>query len=84
MRIGAIALRLLCTGYDQGVFSGIIVAPWFLEKFNYPDAGLMGTVNALFDIGGAIGAIMVFLVGGFLGRKKSILVSPRGSCGRKK
>ncbi|KAI5857678.1 general substrate transporter [Tricharina praecox] len=61
-------------GYDQGVFSGVIVAPWFLEKFNHPDAGLMGTVNALFDIGGAIGAIIVFLIGGYLGRKRSILL----------
>jgi len=72
----ALALTLSwCTGYDQGVFSGVIVAPWFLEKFNHPDAELMGTVNALFDVGGAIGAIMVFLMGGYLGRKRSILVS---------
>lgn len=61
-------------GYDQGVFSGVIVTPHFLEKFNHPGSGLMGTINALFDIGGALGAILVFLAGGYLGRKKSILV----------
>lgn len=68
-------------GYDQGVFSGVIVTPYFLEEYDYPNAGLMGTISALFDIGGAIGAILVFLAGGYLGRKKSILVrqlfSPR-------
>ncbi|KAI5820465.1 general substrate transporter [Pyronema omphalodes] len=61
-------------GYDQGVFSGVIVTPYFLQKFNHPAAGLMGTINALFDIGGAIGAILVFIAGGWLGRKKSILL----------
>jgi hypothetical protein len=61
-------------GYDQGVFSGVIVTPYFLKSFNNPDAGLLGTINALFDIGGAIGAILVFIAGGYLGRKKSIFV----------
>ncbi|KAF8251389.1 general substrate transporter [Wilcoxina mikolae CBS 423.85] len=61
-------------GYDQGVFSGVIVTPYFLKKFNNPDAGLLGTINALFDIGGAIGAILVFIAGGYLGRKKSIFM----------
>ncbi|KAI5796613.1 general substrate transporter [Geopyxis carbonaria] len=61
-------------GYDQGVFSGVIVTPYFLEKFNHPNASLLGLVNALFDIGGAVGAILVFLFGGWLGRKRSIML----------
>ncbi|KAL7270831.1 hypothetical protein RUND412_006448 [Rhizina undulata] len=61
-------------GYDQGVFSGVIVTPYFVQNFHNPDSSLLGTVNSLFDIGGAIGAIAIFIAGGALGRKKSILI----------
>jgi len=61
-------------GYDQGVFSGVIVTPYFLETFNNPDAGLLGTINAIYDIGGAVGAILCLLFGHALGRKRTITV----------
>jgi hypothetical protein len=37
----------LLFGYDQGVFSGVIVTPYFLETFNNPDANLLGIINAI-------------------------------------
>lgn len=39
------------TGYDQGVFGGIIITPDFLETMGHPDAGLQGTIVSLYDIG---------------------------------
>ena len=39
------------TGYDQGVFGGIIVTPDFLERMGNPGPGLQGTIVSLYDIG---------------------------------
>ncbi|KDQ65150.1 hypothetical protein JAAARDRAFT_202372 [Jaapia argillacea MUCL 33604] len=66
-------------GYDQGVFSGTIVSHYFLTTFGKnpetpPDASTIGTTSALFDIGGAAGAILALCVGDLLGRRKTIQV----------
>ena len=47
--------------------------PWFLTTFNNPNAGLLGLVSALYNIGGAIGAIYAFLLGDKMGRKKTLI-----------
>lgn len=60
-------------GYDNSVFSGLIVAPYFLKTFNNPNATLLGTVSALYNVGCAIGALVAFVVGSYLGRRKTIL-----------
>ena len=39
------------TGYDQGVFGGIIVTENFLETMGNPNANLQGTIVSLYDIG---------------------------------
>jgi hypothetical protein len=39
------------TGYDQGVFGGIIVTPDFLEQMGNPGPSLQGTIVSLYDIG---------------------------------
>ena len=39
------------TGYDQGVFGGIIVTPDFLEQMGNPGPNLQGTIVSLYDIG---------------------------------
>ena len=39
------------TGYDQGVFGGIIVTDSFLEEMGNPDSDLQGTIVSLYDIG---------------------------------
>lgn len=44
-------LNLCTTGYDQGVFGGIIVTPDFLEQMGNPDPNLQGTIVSLYDIG---------------------------------
>jgi MFS family permease len=64
----------LLFGYDQGVFSGVIVTPYFVDTFNHPESTLLGLVNAIFDIGGALGALSCFLFGNYLGRKKVVFM----------
>jgi len=49
------------------------VTPYFLETFNNPDANLLGIINAIYDIGGAVGALFCFIFGNNLGRKKVII-----------
>ncbi|KAJ9264322.1 hypothetical protein DTO195F2_2482 [Paecilomyces variotii] len=64
-------------GYDQGVFSGVVVTQDFLEVH-----GLVGpsktqalsTVTAIYDVGCFFGAIIAFTVGERLGRKLSIII----------
>ncbi len=44
-------LKVICIGYDQGVFGGIIVTEDFLREMGYPDPSLQGTIVSLYDIG---------------------------------
>lgn len=60
-------------GFDNAVFSGIIVLPWFLKTYHHPGSKILGTVSSLYNVGCAAGSILAFLFGGRLGRKKSIL-----------
>ncbi len=43
--------KVICIGYDQGVFGGIIVTEDFLREMGYPDPSLQGTIVSLYDIG---------------------------------
>ena len=63
----------LLFGYDNGVFAGIIVSPWFLKTFHHPKSSLLGTITAMYNIGGFLGAMIAFFVGHQLGRKRTIL-----------
>ena len=64
----------LLFGYDNGVFSGIIVNPWFLKTFHHPKPSLLGTISALYNIGGFLGSTAAFFCGSRLGRKRTILL----------
>ncbi|KAK7202877.1 general substrate transporter [Myxozyma melibiosi] len=64
----------LLFGYDQGVFSGVNVSPYFVETFNNPDSDLLGTISAIYDIGAAFGAISCMIFGNNLGRKRIIML----------
>ncbi|EPQ59772.1 general substrate transporter [Gloeophyllum trabeum ATCC 11539] len=66
-------------GYDQGVFAGSLVSHYYLTTFGPnpetpPDASTQGTTSALFDIGGAVGALAVMFIGAILGRRRTIQV----------
>ncbi|KAJ5742723.1 Major facilitator superfamily domain general substrate transporter [Penicillium nucicola] len=73
----ACATDMMLFGYDQGVFSGVVVTPDFLELHDLVGPSktkVLSTVAAIYDIGCFFGAILAFTVGERLGRKKSIIL----------
>ncbi|KAJ5408032.1 Major facilitator superfamily domain general substrate transporter [Penicillium cosmopolitanum] len=73
----ACATDMMLFGYDQGVFSGVVVTPDFLEVHDLVGPSkttVLSTVAAIYDIGCFFGAILAFTLGERLGRKKSILL----------
>ncbi|KAL3458228.1 general substrate transporter [Aspergillus heterothallicus] len=63
-------------GYDQGVMSGIIGADnAFGRYFDNPGPDAQGNITALFDIGAVVGAVLAFIVGDKLGRRKTIMLA---------
>ncbi|TVY51039.1 Sugar transporter STL1 [Lachnellula cervina] len=69
-------------GYDQGVMSGLLTGKAFTKQFPEIDttasgtgsSSLQGTVVAIYEIGCFFGAILCFMFGERLGRRKSILI----------
>ncbi|THY97915.1 general substrate transporter [Aureobasidium pullulans] len=73
----ACATDMTLFGYDQGVFSGVVVSDDFLELHNLVGPSktkVLSTVAAIYDVGCFIGAIIAFTVGERLGRKKTIIL----------
>ncbi|THZ93006.1 general substrate transporter [Aureobasidium pullulans] len=73
----ACATDMTLFGYDQGVFSGVVVSDNFLELHNLVGPSktkVLSTVAAIYDVGCFIGAIIAFTVGERLGRKKTIIL----------
>ncbi|RDW57628.1 hypothetical protein BP6252_13710 [Coleophoma cylindrospora] len=62
-------------GYDQGVFSGVVISKDFLTTLHLTNkTSLIGTISALFDVGSFFGSIAAFTLGGRLGRTRSMLL----------
>ncbi|KAJ5716260.1 hypothetical protein N7493_008171 [Penicillium malachiteum] len=73
----ACATDMSLFGYDQGVFSGVVITQNFLEIHHLVGSGktqTLSTVTAIYDVGCFLGAIVAFTLGERLGRKKSILL----------
>ena len=71
----ACATDMTLFGYDQGVFGGVVVTDDYLNIMGLRNnSSLLGTVTAIYDIGCFFGAVLAFVIGDPLGRKKSILV----------
>ncbi|KAI1629076.1 hypothetical protein EDD37DRAFT_36276 [Exophiala viscosa] len=68
------SIGFLLFGYDQGVLGGLNAAEEFLQQFNHPSSSLLGTINAIYEIGCCVGALIVFVCGETLGRKKCIYI----------
>ena len=58
--LAASTIGFILFGYDNGVFSGLIVNPWFLSTFNDPEPKLLGTVSATYNLGGLVGSLIAF------------------------
>ncbi|KAF2726191.1 sugar transporter STL1 [Polychaeton citri CBS 116435] len=69
----ASGLDFLLFGYDQGLFGGVLAGNGFNEMLGNPSPTLTGLVTAIYDIGCAIGAVIAFLFGERIGRKRSIV-----------
>lgn len=72
-----VSLGVFLFGYDQGVMSGIITGPHFLEYFNYPSKATVGTMVAILEIGAFCSSLVVGRLGDIIGRRKTIFY---GSC----
>ncbi|KAL9581829.1 MAG: hypothetical protein Q9212_003663 [Teloschistes hypoglaucus] len=59
-------------GYDQGVFSGIIGNPDWLDRFGHPNSSLEGIIVSIYNLGMFSGCVLNFVVGEKLGRRKSM------------
>ncbi|KAF6522651.1 hypothetical protein HZS61_014179 [Fusarium oxysporum f. sp. conglutinans] len=73
----ACATDMTLFGYDQGVFSGVVVTQDFLKLHNLvgpTKTNVLATVTAIYDIGCFVGAVIAFTIGERLGRKKAIIV----------
>lgn len=73
------ASGFLLFGYDQGIMSGIITEPAFLEQFPQMDpdnksGAIQALVVAIYEVGCLIGSFLIVFVGDKLGRRKSVLI----------
>ncbi|KAI1308621.1 putative sugar transporter [Xylaria venustula] len=61
-------------GYCQGVFAGVLISPDFLNLFPEVNNGTVsGAVTSSFFLGAFVGAVVAFILGDKLGRKKTII-----------
>lgn len=63
---------ILSTGYDQGVFGGLLANPNFLSTFNNPGTTLQGQIVSTYTIGCIFGALLSLIIGDILGRRRSV------------
>ena len=73
----ACSVDMLMFGYDQAVFSGVIVTDDFLilhDLVGPEKTTVLSTITAIYDIGCFFGAIFAFAAGERFGRKKLIVV----------
>jgi MFS family permease len=71
----ACQLAFVLFGYDQGVFSGIITNPSFLETFNNPDPGLEGIIVSIYNLGCFSGCILAFMFCEATGRRLAMWIA---------
>ncbi|KAH8655359.1 general substrate transporter [Xylariales sp. PMI_506] len=57
-------------GYDQGVFSGILISDDFLQTMGNPNSDMQGTITSLYDVGCFFGAVSGSYLGSRFGRKR--------------
>lgn len=72
----ACATDMTLFGYDQAVFSGVVVTQNFLELHNLVGptrTEMLATVSAIYAVGCFFGALVAFSIGERLGRKKTII-----------
>ncbi|KKY27063.1 putative glycerol proton symporter of the plasma subject to glucose-induced inactivation [Phaeomoniella chlamydospora] len=62
-------------GYDQGVFSGVLISKDFVQHFpETNNANISGITTSCFSLGAFVGAVFAFTFGDTMGRKRTILL----------
>lgn len=69
-----VSIGVFLFGYDQGVMSGIITGPYFVEYFNRPSPAMIGTMVAVLELGALASSLAVGRLGDHWGRKKTICI----------
>ncbi|KAI1470938.1 putative MFS sugar transporter [Daldinia caldariorum] len=73
----ACATDMTLFGYDQGVFSGVIISKDYLDVHNLngpENTSLLSIIISIYTIGCFLGALISFYMGEAIGRKKTVLV----------
>ncbi|KAJ7133482.1 hypothetical protein C8R44DRAFT_829310 [Mycena epipterygia] len=72
------SLGVFLFGYDQGVMSGIITGPHFIEYFHSPGSVKLGTMVAVLEVGNfsndALTSLAAGRVGDIIGRKGTLFI----------
>lgn len=68
-------LQFTLFGFDQGLFGGILAGERFQDMLGHPNPTMSGLVTSIYDIGCALGAVVAFVFGEQLGRKRSIILA---------
>ncbi|OJD35309.1 sugar transporter stl1 [Diplodia corticola] len=62
-------------GYDQGVFSGVLISKDFIDQFpETKNANVNGITSSCFSLSAFIGCLFAFTAGDYLGRRRSNLI----------
>ncbi|KAJ7705020.1 general substrate transporter [Mycena rosella] len=68
------SLGVFLFGYDQGVMSGIITGPYFIEYFHAPGAVKIGSMIAVLEVGAFVTSLAAGRVGDIIGRKGTLFI----------
>ncbi|KAK3077165.1 hypothetical protein LTS18_011042, partial [Coniosporium uncinatum] len=71
----ACEMAFILFGYDQGVFSGIVGNPHFLDTVSHPGEGLLGIIVSIYNLGCFTGCIMTLFLGEHFGRRRSMWIA---------
>ena len=66
---------MLLFGYNQGVFADVLTSPNFEQRFGpYNNEISRGIIVGSYNLGCILGALVASIVGGQIGRRRSILL----------
>ncbi|OTA78186.1 hypothetical protein M434DRAFT_38539 [Hypoxylon sp. CO27-5] len=73
----ACATDMTLFGYDQGVFSGVVISKDYLDTHNLngpENTSTSSIITSIYTIGCFLGAMTAFYIGEIIGRKRTVLV----------
>ncbi|KAL1999838.1 hypothetical protein VTN02DRAFT_3897 [Thermoascus thermophilus] len=68
-------MAFILFGYDQGLYSGIIVNEDFLDLVHHPNDSLMGIILSIYNLGCFVGCILNFIFGDYFGRRRAMWIA---------